>query len=154
MIEMGVLTNVSFRKKSTTLPARVGSATAATHVEDPVDGTIAPLDCDQLVRNWTDYATSTPPDPLDGMWFREAAKAGNCTTTVANAKLQDDADCKATDDTVRNTGGLFGTGAIINAANGTMFSYDPKAVQGFDKSDFGMHYIPGTTHPSFDAMIR
>jgi hypothetical protein len=134
MIEMGRLTDDSARAKTEDLAARVGSATAATHVKGE-DDSDQPLDCDQLVRNWTAYA-GTPPDPLDGMWARESLSSS---------------DNQAWTDTDRNTGGLFGGAAVVNVGNGTMFSYDAKAVQGFDKSDDGLHAYPGTKNPSLDS---
>jgi len=134
MIEMGRLTNDSARAATELLPKRVGSATAATHVLGE-DGSELPYDCEQLVRNWTLYG-ATPPDPLDGMWAREAAAS---------------ADDQAWTDTRRNTGGLFGGAAVVNVANGTMFSYDAKAVQGFDKTYTGLHAYPGTIYPSLDS---
>jgi hypothetical protein len=136
MIEMGTLNNDSARAATEDLPARMGSATAATHVVAD-DGSHLPRDCEQLVRNWTDYdvGPASRPDPLDGMWFDEALFGG---------------DGQAHTDTERNSGGLFGSAAIVNVQNGTMFTYDPKAVQGFDKTDDGMHYVPGTIHPSLD----
>jgi len=134
MIEMGTLTNDSARAKTEDYPARVGSATAATHVLGE-EGTELPLDCEQLVRNWTLYA-GTPPDPLDGMWADEALSSG---------------DNQAWTDTARNSGGLFGGAAVVNVANGTMFSYDAKAVQGFDKTSDGLHAYPGTKDPSLNA---
>ena len=149
-IEMGVLTNeseVAPEERFEGDPGRLGSADAATHVVAE-DGSIAPADCEQLVRNWTEYEVSPAfrDDDLDGMWFDSA---------IANKACDDEdkpvsSDCKTegVDDIERNRGGLFGSAAIINAANGTMFSYDPKAVQGYDKRSGGLHYIPGTIHPS------
>ena len=135
MIEMGRLTNDSARAATELLEARVGSATAATHVKGE-DNSDLPYDCDQLVRNWTLYA-GTPPDPLDGIWADEALASGD--------------ENQAFTDTSRNTGGLFGGAAVVNVGNGTMFSYDAKAIQGFDKTDDGMHAYPGTKEPSLDT---
>ncbi|NCF63274.1 MAG: hypothetical protein GWP58_10520 [Gammaproteobacteria bacterium] len=135
MIEMGRLTNDSARAKTELLPKRVGSATAATHVVAE-DGSEVPYDCDQLVRNWTIYGSAGPDDPMDGMWAEEALSSS---------------DDQAWTDTHRNTGGLFGGAAVVNVANGTMFSYDAKAIQGFDKTDDGMHAYPGTKEPSLDT---
>jgi hypothetical protein len=50
----------------------------------------------------------------------------------------------------RNSGGLFGGAAVINVANGTMFSYDARAIQGYDKQPEGNHFEPGDSHPSLD----
>jgi hypothetical protein len=56
----------------------------------------------------------------------------------------------ATTDTERNSGGLFGTGSIINGGDGTLFSYDAKAIQGVDDKDRGNHHVPGTSRPSLN----
>ncbi len=147
IIEMGTLTNDSARPPKTIDaddPGRIGSADAATHIVD----TGLPEDCEQLVRNWTDYTGTAKDDPLDGMWLEEALSYGDCDP--ADPDDQDDTDCKAYTDTTRNSGGLFGSGSVVNVQNGTMFGYNPRAIQGFDKSLFGMHYIPGTIHPSLN----
>ncbi len=136
MIEMGTLTNESARAATKDLPARVGSATAATHVLD--DGEEVPYDCDQLVRNWTGYGSGGKPDPLDGMWYDQAV-SGECG----------DGD-QACIDTIRNSGGLFGGASVVNSTNGTMYSYDAKAIQGFDSSQDGIHYVPGTVRPGLN----
>jgi hypothetical protein len=90
-----------------------------------------PLDCNVLVENWTGYGGSKP-HPVAGIWFDESLGGGG----------------QASSDTRRNSGGLFGGAAVVNPANGTMFSYDAKALQGFDKTYDGIHYIPGTRFPS------
>jgi hypothetical protein len=99
---------------------RLGSADAATHVFD--DGRQVPADCYQLVDNWTDFASGP-----DGMWLDDP-----------------------TLDIARNSGGLFGGAAIINVQNGTMESYNARAIQGFDKSSDGNHYQPGNELPSLN----
>jgi len=126
MIEMGTLTNDSKTAK------RLGSAEAASHVINS-DGEQYPKDCEQLVDNWT-----TNPD---GMWIDDGDEENG-----------DEADI----DIDRNSGGLFGGAAIINVGNGTMFSYDAKAIQGFDKSDqrhdnIHLHVRPGTSAPNLNS---
>lgn len=111
----------------------------ATHGADGI-----PADCDALVERWTQYF---PPQAGKGIWFTEAAGNENCVLDPDNVIL---VGCQAYTDTTRNSGGLFGGGAIVNANNGTMFSYDAKAVQGWDKTDDGVHYLPGSIHPSLD----
>jgi hypothetical protein len=114
------------------------SADDATHTtlqEKDDDGNVirewwAPEDCDQLVENWTEYTNSTP----DGIWWEEAQSG----------------DGQAHTDTTRNSGGLFGGAAIVNTDNGTMFSYDAIALQGYDTTDDGVHYEPGDINPSLD----
>jgi hypothetical protein len=151
MIEMGVLTNNWARAKGTLSdddPGRLGAAKAATHVLDTETGLSMPADCSILVRNWTDYDADPDDrdDLYDGHWFDDAIDNGDCD----DSKNPDPSDCLTDRETTRNIGGLFGAGAVINGDNGTMFSYDAKAVQGYDKSDFGLHYIPGTIHPSLN----
>jgi len=82
-----------------------------------------PGDCEQLVDNWTRDANY---DPL-GDWTKDPHM-----------------------DIGRNSGGLFGGAAIVNADNGTMYSYNALAIQGFDKSDGDLHREPGTIHPSLN----
>jgi hypothetical protein len=128
IIEMGTLTNGS------AIPAdpdakppvteTLGSAAAATHGTDGI-----PANCEQLVENWTEYTNAD-----NGVWFEEALGDGGQATT----------------DTTRNSGGLFGGASVVNSENGTMYSYNAKAIQGYDKTDDGVHYIPGTIHPSLD----
>lgn len=56
-------------------------------------------------------------------------------------------------DIARNSGGLFGGAAIINVARGTMYSYEARAIQGFDKAEEGVHLhsVPGTSSPSLNS---
>jgi len=115
-----------------TLPERPGAAKAATHVLTE-DGAM-PYDCNVLVENWTGYG-GAKPHPYSGVWFDES-ESGNL---------------QASSDTRRNSGGLFGGAAVINAANGTMFSYDAKAIQGYDKTADGVHFRPGNENPSLNS---
>jgi hypothetical protein len=46
------------------------------------------------------------------------------------------------------TGGLSGTGTIINVAKGTDFSYDPVALSGFYMTQPPIHTPPASTRPS------
>lgn len=122
MIEMGTLTG--------------DSAADATHVID-ADGTQHPKDCQALVDAWTGaYGNGT-----GGYWL-DTGKPGDADYT----------DSPENKDIGRNSGGLFGGAAIINVSNGTMFSYDARAIQGFDKAEDGvhLHYEPGNSHPSLN----
>jgi hypothetical protein len=121
MIEMGVLTDED-----------EGSAFAATHAPkdtfvasgtnkgDPIYFEGVPHDCDQLVDAWT-------IGDSDAYWADEDAR----------------------NDITHPTGGLFGGAAIVNAAAGTMYSYDATALNGF--SEFDIHARPGSTEPSLNA---
>ena len=152
VIEMGTVDNSEARAEGTIDDddeGRIGSADAATHVLDTETGAEVPEDCDLLVRNWTDYE-GNPPDPLDGHWFENARDNGFCDPEDPDDFVG--ADCK-TEDTDINAdarGGLFGGAAVVNVAKGTMYSYDAKAIQGFNEDEDGAHYIPGTIHPSLN----
>ena len=90
-----------------------------------------PADCDQLVDAWTRGG-----DGKNGYWI--------------GALGQNFRDMKAP------SGGLFGGAGIVNGEDGTMYSYDAKAINGFADdltSDLGddMHQEPGTILPSLDS---
>jgi hypothetical protein len=178
IIEMGTMTDDDKRSADTfddDDPGRIGSATAATHVLDDEDGTIMPEDCELLVRNWTDYDEGfDKDDPYDGWWFEDSLRndtgsiVGDCDDPDDDDTLQDllDAGCGQTNghysvtdsgttvwidsSTEENSGGLFGSASVVNVARGTMYSYDARAIQGFDNTDDGIHFIPGTIHPSLN----
>lgn len=125
IIEMGTLTNESETAK------RDGSATAATHVLMG-DGSSQPKNCQQLVDNWSVINSK------DGMWIADMKADGGM---VADLDIE------------RNSGGLFGGAGVINVGNGTFFSYNAKAIQGFDKDRDGksLHYKPGNIHPNLNS---
>jgi hypothetical protein len=132
MIEMGTIEPGSDTEKDATHQY--------TPAEKDKDGnetrpkTWEPYDCGQLVKNWTRAANY---DPL-GDWTLDPTIEGN--------------EGKGpTMDMLRNSGGLFGGAAIINPDNGTMFSYNAAAVQGFDKSDGLLHAEPGDLDPSLNS---
>ncbi len=110
MIEMGTLLDVDR-----------GSATAATHVAEVVDGSptgeFIPDDCAQLVDAWSVIGG------VNGYW------------------LDDDSL-----DITAPSGGMFGGAAIVNVGEGTLFSYDARAVNGF--SSVELHTEPGDELPS------
>ena len=84
----------------------------------------APGDCKQLTTNWTRDADGNPK----GDWTKDPYM-----------------------DISRNSGGLFGGAAIVNEENGTMYSYNAAAIQGFDKTDGLLHFEPGTIFPSLNS---
>jgi hypothetical protein len=146
--------------------ARLDSAKAATHVvkeDDDENEYVEPADCGILVENWTEYkGTATKPHPLAGWWLDTALD--NCDALDPDSDDPGEGECGQTnqlcatngsdvvclDSTEYNSGGLFGGAAIINVPKGTMFSYDAKAVQGFDWEADGSHFYPGTIHPSLN----
>ena len=121
IIEMGTITPGSDTEKD---------ITHTWHTPKEGDKYWAPGDCDQLVENWTDGNGAAD----DGIWYEESLEDGGQAWT----------------DTQRNSGGLFGGAAIVHPSNGAMFSYDARAVQGFDSTDDGIHWVPGTIHPSLN----
>jgi hypothetical protein len=106
------------------------SAADVTHGEDGM-----PADCAELSKKWTEVVGGT-----SGIWWAEANGEEDCPATTAAGE--------ACTDMSRSSGGLFGGAAVVNADNGTMYSYDAKAIQGFDKSPNGLHYEPGDELPS------
>ncbi|MDT8320631.1 MAG: hypothetical protein RQ826_08905 [Xanthomonadales bacterium] len=111
--------------------------------DDEVVGTVwEPGDCEQLVENWTEFV---PPVDGKGIWFKEATSQEGCDIGVGD-------NCVASTDIDRNSGGLFGGGAVVNTDNGTMFGYNAVALQGFDKNVDGLtlHFLPGNIHPSLN----
>jgi hypothetical protein len=131
MIEMGTLTNDSETAK------RLGSADAATHVIDD-DGNQDPADCQQLVDNWTENLNGSGSD---GMWLDTNGDPGD----EGYIPRPQDIDIS------RNSGGLFGGAAIINGARGTMYAYNARAIQGFDKRPNGNHFVPANEFPSLTS---
>ena len=95
-----------------------------------------PWDCDQLVDNWTRNADSSPM----GMWTLEVGMTDGVIDKGPGADINP------------NSGGLFGGAAIVNSENGTMYSYNAQAVQGYDASvDGSLHAEPGTSEPSLNS---
>ena len=144
----------------------MGDAADAARHETTGDGRF-PADCDYLVEQWTIDSSG------NGLWLDEAAASvavgcdddfkGDPTDPDDVADYLEDfspteldayvrGSCaEASTFTERNSGGLFGAASVINAVNGTMFSYDAKAIQGFDKTDDGIHYRPGLVYPGLDS---
>jgi hypothetical protein len=133
MIEMGTLTGVA--------------ADNVRHYED-ANGVRVPKDCLELTDYWTDYVND---DSKDGIWFKEADANADCEPYPVDLDDLDFSGCQASSYTLRNSGGLFGGAAVVDAENGTMYSYDALALQGFDSTADGIHYIPGTIFPSLNS---
>jgi hypothetical protein len=133
MIEMGTLTGAA--------------ADAVRHGDDDM-----PADCGLLTEWWTSYVGA---GGSNGDWYEEAVSNADCVPWPADT---DDPDqpvqykgCQAESYTTTNSGGMFGSASVINVENGTMYSYDAKAIDGFDSTDDGIHYIPGTIYPSLNS---
>lgn len=124
IIEMGTLTDDSATAK------RDGSATAATHVLK--SGKAVPKNCQQLNDNWSVINNTA------GMWEGDAGPSANGISDI---------------DVERNSGGLFGGAGVINVSNGTLFSYNAKAIQGYDKDldSNSLHYKPGSIYPHLNS---
>jgi hypothetical protein len=124
MIEMGTIVSGSDTEKDITHATyKDPTGEKDENGKDILEAVWRPGDCEQLVDNWTRDANY---DPL-GDWTKDPKM-----------------------DITRNSGGLFGGAAIVNADNGTMYSYNALAIQGFDKSDGDLHREPGTIHPSLN----
>jgi hypothetical protein len=92
-----------------------------------------PADCAQLVEAWT-WADTTDSD-TKGYWLVDP-----------------------TVDIDAPSGGLFGGAAIVNPSDGTMYSYDAKAINGFADSAYGpsplfdpLHNKPGDLTPNLNS---
>jgi len=99
-----------------------------------------PGDCAQLVTNWSVTAGT------EGAWYAEAS--AELVGTAAGGASVGTTDFAAT----WSGGGLYGTGTVINVAEGTAFGYDAKAIE--DLVEAGstgsvLHYPPGDTRPDF-----
>jgi len=119
-----------------------------THAENK-DGDWMPGDCDQLVDNWTDFASGS-----DGIWFAESRQnndGDDCEDFDDDEQDLREGCGQAVTDTLRNSGGLFGGASIVNPQAGAMYSYDAKAIQGYDTTADGVHYVPGTIRPSLNS---
>ena len=100
-----------------------------------------PGDCAQLVTNWSVTAGT------EGAWYAEAS--AELVGTDAGGASVGTTDFVAT----WSGGGLYGTGTVINVAEGTAFGYDAKAIE--DLVEAGstgsvLHYPPGDTRPDFN----
>jgi len=100
-----------------------------------------PGDCAQLVTNWSVTAGT------EGAWYAEAS--AELVGTDAGGASVGTTDFAAT----WSGGGLYGTGTVINVAEGTAFGYDAKAIE--DLVEAGstgsvLHYPPGDTRPDFN----
>jgi hypothetical protein len=88
-----------------------------------------PGDCGELVLAWT-WLNDLDPETR-GYWLQ------NPTTDMTDP-----------------SGGLFGGAAIVNVNQGTMYSYDAKAINGFaanlDANDL-LHTEPGFTTPNLNS---
>ena len=125
----------------------VGTSDTAADILHAMTGATAgtPGDCAQLVTNWSVTAGT------EGAWYAEAS--AELVGTTAGGASVGTTDFAAT----WNGGGLYGTGTVINVAEGTAFGYDAKAIE--DLVEAGatgsvLHYPPGDTRPDFndDAM--
>jgi hypothetical protein len=101
-----------------------GSADAATHTPEGM-----PDDCGQLIDAWT-WKDTLDPD-TKGYWLEDELY-----------------------DIEAPSGGMFGGASIVNVQKGTMYSYDAKAINGWNDSVFGgfapLHTYPGQVNPSLN----
>jgi len=154
IIEMGEIDPdavVPDGRGATVAPAILGEA--IKHV----DG--VPGDCGLLTWLWTE-AVSSSTGQIDfdnsGLWVQESIGAATDITDTAPLGLNQE----VTSGMLPNGGGLFGGAAIVNSANGTMYSYDATALMGFEGAvgdagakDVapGVHFRPGTIYPSLNS---
>ncbi len=121
----------------------MGTIAAESTVEGWVthgQGTGVPDDCDSVVDLWRTPAdgADTEGDGALGTW-NENVPSGDSTFDFA----EDGA-----------TGGLFGAASIINIAEGTMFSYNATAIDGFWPNGTTTHENPGNVLPNLASSDR
>ena len=79
------------------------------------------------IRHWTGVRRSARSRPERRRWAADLDGAGGAAGLASRLLC-----------------GLFGGAAVINVANGTMFSYDAHAIQGYDQTTNGQnHTEPG-----------
>jgi hypothetical protein len=108
------------------------SAVAATHVTTRIDEDTEeeydldvpePADCEKLNDAWTYYTFQD-----DGYWIQDS-----------HTDMEDP------------SGGLFGGAAIVNPTDGTLYSYEAYAINGFATEVGELHQVPGTVFPSLNS---
>lgn len=124
-----------------------------TFVEQPEaaggDGTVAfwakhndtgvPNNCDAIVDLWREAAPGSSPGPGDLGYWKGFDTNGNPVSSDATWGF---------DTEIGASGGLFGAASIINVQQGTMFSYNATAVDGFWNVGTTDHTDPGDLFPN------
>jgi hypothetical protein len=150
MIEMGDLLYITPGDSYGTGGGIAGVGEAVTHVPTDVDGEMLPrpADCFLLTDLWTE---NTNPG-ASGQWIIDWFESGTEGWAAGDARF-------GYTDITTGSGGLFGGGAIVNIPNGTMYSYDARAVNGFftegtdgTPADYGfLHKRPGLENPNLNS---
>ena len=81
-----------------------------------------------------------------------AGVPGSCSAVVAAWGVGGAFPAVATEVTA-NTGGLIGSGTLINVAQGVDYSYDPVVLDAFNNAAAGNHTAPGSTLPSLNDTL-
>lgn len=105
------------------------------------DSTGVPADCDSVVDLWR-----TPADGAD------TAGGGELGTWNQDLPSGDSTFSFNTD--TGTSGGIFGSASIINVAEGTMFSYNATAIDGFWPAGTTAHENPGNVLPNLNSSGR
>ncbi|MBS3824791.1 MAG: hypothetical protein KGY53_12945, partial [Wenzhouxiangellaceae bacterium] len=102
------------------------------------DETGVPADCESVVDLWRTPADDAPTDGGGalGTWNENEGVGGDSTFSFN----PDGA-----------TGGIFGAGSIINVNEGTMFSYNATAIDGFWGDGSTAHENPGNVNPGLGS---
>ncbi len=120
-------------------------------------GVWKPEDCSYFEKQWTSYAAGTwltqsggvVDMPNNGKGLHDVHAPGSGYVDGTGAIMFND---------VGGVGGIFGSAYIVNAAEGTSYSYNAEALNGFYSiseltpgavaADQNLHYAPGTVLPS------
>jgi hypothetical protein len=132
--------------------------TASGYIEIIEMGTLIDREDDGLVDGWITHDSSGVPDDCDSvvdLWRApadDADTAGGGEIGTWNSDVGGDPTFSfdTTTATGGSTGGLFGSATILNVNEGTLFSYDATAIDGFWPAGLAgiNHENPGNVNPS------
>ncbi len=130
VIEMGTLVETPAKAPVDKTGVTDGDAYVAWAVKHSAG---VPHDCQALVNAWTNYNGATVPaaDTLGQAW-------------IDDQEIGFDTDQGA-------SGGVYGAASIINVADGTMFSYNATAIDGYYARGDMNHVDPGNLFPSLGS---
>ncbi len=133
----------------------LGGPAYANALHGMYGGTWKPKDCAYFANQWTSSAPGTWLNESGGQVDQPNTGKGLHDVYPPGSGWWDGATLKFHE--VGGVGGIFGSAYIVNVAEGTSFSYNAEAVNGFYTigaasaplpTDKNLHYAPGTVLPS------
>lgn len=120
-----------------------------------------PEDCTYFHNQWTSYAPGTWLDQTGGLVDQPNYNRGRHDVHPPGSGYIDEITGERTFGERGGPGGIFGSAYIVNGAEGTSYSYNAEAINGFytigeadtgDAEDNNLHFAPGTIRPAlYDA---